>query len=629
MFIIYFFKWFNSHIYEKNHKISQTVLKAPVEKFDKDIIDPYETDEESEYEPEDDDESIDSEDPEADGNMDEEHKTPSKTRKRGRREVDWQVNKKKMLRNSGKAYDGNKKKAHLPRNMKLYNHTCRYKCNQNIAETERQDLFDNFYKLASYDLQNSFLSSCIKKKSVARKRNTDNGKQFSTEITLLNKRVCKMFFLKTFDVSNKRFTTVCSKTSSLGICGKDRRGTGPGRKMEQKRRKLVIEHINMFPKYRSHYSRQSNLNTRYLSPELNITTIKAEKATSSKKIDAKEHEDSQNTCVLCFDLQQALATPLITTSKVFYLRQLWTYNFCIHNLVTGKSNIYVWDETVSSRGSQEIGSCLLHFINNALPQNFTKIIFYSDSCGGQNKNKNIVKLFMFLKKATKIEEIHHKFLEPGHTFMECDHDFGIIEKVKRKIPQIFIPEHWRNVIKKSCKKFSVHEMRKEDFYSFSKLNETISDPKKDTDKHVIKWREIQYFFFSKLAESLFCFYFKPTLDVSFPFNKCICPTKVTGRPSLTFQSTFSQLHHDTLKINELKWNNLQTLLEYIPPVYHNFYKNIQYEAKEKKKRMSQTSSSGRGKKKAKIEENQQGVESEEEKDGDSDNVDLILYSDYE
>lgn len=73
---------------------------------------------------------------------------------------------------------------------------------------------------------------------------------------------------------------------------------------------------------------------------------------------------------------------------------------------------------------------------------------------------------MFLVKSTRLQEIHHKFLEPGHTFMECDRDFAIIEKAKRKIPQVFIPEHWANVIETSCRKFNVHKMSQQDFYSF-------------------------------------------------------------------------------------------------------------------------------------------------------------------
>lgn len=79
-----------------------------------------------------------------------------------------------------------------------------------------------------------------------------------------------MFFLKTFAISNKRFTTVCEKSSAVGIIEKDKRGLGPGKKIDSVKRKQVTEHIKMFPKYRSHYSRNSNYKTRYLSPELNI-----------------------------------------------------------------------------------------------------------------------------------------------------------------------------------------------------------------------------------------------------------------------------------------------------------------------------------------------------------------------
>lgn len=585
-----------------------------------------------------------------------------KTRKRKRNETAWNINRKKLLRNSGKAYSGRKNKPHTQRSVKPYEHTCRYKCSQSISEEERRDIFQRFYALADYDLQNSFISSCIRKRSVKRKRNdATTNKQFSTEIYFLNKRVCKMFFLKTLDISNKRFTTVCAKTDSIGICAKDQRGTGLGRKMEPARRTLVMEHIQMFPKYTSHYSRKSNLNTRYLSPELNVKKMfslykeyctekdatpvkesyyryifntqfnlrfhrpnsdtcskcdtyeniikhsqdeikikevqikqevhhkKAEKALATKKSDVLNNRDSADTCVICFDLQQALPTPLITTSKVFYLRQLWTYNFCVHNLVTGKSHMYVWNETVASRGSQEIGSCLIRFIN-VLPDNITRIIAYSDSCGGQNKNKNIAKLFMFLVKSTKIQEIHHKFLEPGHTFMECDQDFGIIEKVKRKIPQIFIPEHWRTVIQESSKKFTVHEMKRENFYNFAQLNQIISDPKKNTDNHVIRWREIQYFFYSKAAQT-FSFQHKPTLDIVMPFYTCMCPSKTTGRPNLCFENAFSMLNEGTLKIKEAKWKNLQSLLDFIPPIYHEFYNSIQYEGKGNEKKKGKNSSS--------------------------------------
>ncbi|KAF2884598.1 hypothetical protein ILUMI_14048 [Ignelater luminosus] len=160
---------------------------------------------------------------------------------------------------------------------------------------------------------------------------------------------------------------------------------------------------------------------------------RADKAVSCKLSDIKTYTPQSDSIVICFDLQQTLPTLLLTTSKTFYLRQPWTYNFCVHNLLTGAADMYSWDETVASRGSQEIGSCLVSYIKS-LPPNVNKIVAYSDSCGGQNKNKYICKLFMFLVRDSAIKEIHHKLLEPGHIYMECDRDFGMVEKNKRKNP---------------------------------------------------------------------------------------------------------------------------------------------------------------------------------------------------
>lgn len=546
-------------------------------------------------------------------------------------------------------YIGRKNKPQKGRELKVYNHNCRFHCNQNINEEERRQLFKKFYEIQTYDLQTAFLSSCIKKVQPKR-RKTDAAKEkhYSTAISLLGKRVCKIFFLRTFDISVRRFQVVCSKTTDLGIVESDKRGTKePPNKMESSKKKTVLIHIRMFPKYASHYSRKDNPNARYLSGDLSISKMykmyqefcnerheepvkesyyrfvfntefnlkfhkpysdtcsrcdnfhniikhskdevlvnntkrdlelhqrKAKKANDAKKSDIEANKNSEDTVVICFDLQQTLPTPLLSTSKVFYLRQLWTYNFCVYNLLSGESHMFVWDETIASRGSQEIGSCLVQFIKN-LPPNITKIIAYSDSCGGQNKNKNICKLFTFLVQATQLTEIHHKFLEPGHTYMECDRSFGLIEKKKRLFPQVFIPAHWQEVIKNSSTKFHVYNMATEDFYSFLTLSQIMSDPKKSTDGQVLKWRSISWFAYFK-SEKL-VFKYKHTLDNGYFFSTCsIGVSKVGRRPSFQL-SSLKPLNVTTLKIKTAKYKNLISLLDYIPPLYHSFYRNIKHDA---------------------------------------------------
>ena len=134
-----------------------------------------------------------------------------------------------------------------------------------------------------------------------------------------------------------------------------------------------------------------------------------------------------------FDLEQALATPLLTTNVVFYKRQLWTYNLGIHDCKTGKRCMHMWHEGIASRGSHEIGSCLLLHLRN-MQSRTTKLILYNDSCGGQNRNINLVCLWMHIVASSdySITQINQKFMVSGHSYLPNDCDFGSIETAKRQ-----------------------------------------------------------------------------------------------------------------------------------------------------------------------------------------------------
>lgn len=123
------------------------------------------------------------------------HVTPKRTRKRKICMPEWNRNNKKKLRTEGKCYIGYRGVEHPEKQLQVFNHTCRYKCNENIAQANRQALFENFYKLPSYDLQTAYLSSCIIKNKPKRQK-SNRPRNFSTKIMLLNKRVCKSFFFK-------------------------------------------------------------------------------------------------------------------------------------------------------------------------------------------------------------------------------------------------------------------------------------------------------------------------------------------------------------------------------------------------------------------------------------------------
>lgn len=156
--------------------------------------------------------------------------------------------------------------------------------------------------------------------------------------------------------------------------------------------------------------------------------------------------------------------------------------------------MYIWSENIASRGGQEIGSCLLKHFKENVSSDVSKIILYSDSCGGQNRN---IKLTMLLKKylhdlipENSLTNIEQKYFIPGHSYNSCDRSFGVIERERKKSCNIFTPNDWVELIKNSKKsepKFHVTVIRKNYFFSCLELQSLIVNRKKNTEKVKINW----------------------------------------------------------------------------------------------------------------------------------------------
>ena len=137
-----------------------------------------------------------------------------------------------------------------------------------------------------------------------------------------------------------------------------------------------------------------------------------------------QKEAGDDTLVIVMDLQAALPTPKLSTNFAFYKRKLWTFNFCIHNLKTGRGYMYIWDEVTAQRGAIEICSCIWKFVTTEVSPAIKKLIIISDNCPGQNKNFFIVMFQLYMIHCRRFEEIIHIFLRPGHTYNAADTNFG-------------------------------------------------------------------------------------------------------------------------------------------------------------------------------------------------------------
>jgi len=162
-----------------------------------------------------------------------------------------------------------------------------------------------------------------------------------------------------------------------------------------------------------------------LTEEHDVHLRLAESARNSLKQDQEQvSRNSDYYFAFSFDLQKALPYPKLTTSVAYYKRNMYVLNLGIHNFHNDNVYMYVWDETIASRGAQEIVSCILKHVKNLRSERH--IIAYSDMCAGKNRNIKVALMWLKIVKTLEnnVEIIDHKFLISGHSFLPNDRDFG-------------------------------------------------------------------------------------------------------------------------------------------------------------------------------------------------------------
>jgi hypothetical protein len=134
---------------------------------------------------------------------------------------------------------------------------------------------------------------------------------------------------------------------------------------------------------------------------------------------------------ITFDLQAILNLPYAAENQLYYVRKLNCYNFTIYDSHNQTGISYLWDETNGKKGSNEIGSCLLKYLEG-LPSHVRHVTSFSDTCGGQNRNRNTSAAMVYaIQKIDHLEIIDLKFMESGHSYLEADSMHARIEEARR------------------------------------------------------------------------------------------------------------------------------------------------------------------------------------------------------
>ncbi|CAG9773243.1 unnamed protein product [Ceutorhynchus assimilis] len=369
-----------------------SAAKEPFNKLgnilEEDENDPY-SDSGSEYAPENEDmheNSSDSEYPEdddvekveidnnvienEDGNNNETPKSPNRGRKRKRNPSTWKRVVNSANRSTGKAYVNRSGRNVSEKKFKNADCQCARRCSTNVRPEERKIMFDSFYKLGDNTKQNINLRGLIQNSPIKQRRSRNSSrppksktiKYFLTTSTK-STRVCKIFFIDTFQVSDARIYKIsCQSEPSACI---DKRGhKEPSNKIDITN---VKEHIQSFPCYKSHYALADAPNRRYLNPDLNIRKMfvlyeqKCEQEGSqavkekmyyhvfSTHFNLHFKPPAKDTCQLCDNLQNVITfekdeakknTAII--EKEVHLRKAQLARSCLNNdKLSADENVYV------------------------------------------------------------------------------------------------------------------------------------------------------------------------------------------------------------------------------------------------------------------------------------------------
>lgn len=211
-------------------------------------------------------------------------------------------------------------------------------------------------------------------------------------------------------------------------------------------------------------------------------------ARQSKAADKEKSRNNPSFQCFTFDLEAVLYSPSLKVGIWYYARKFATYNFTLHDSASGKGYCYVWFEINGKRGADEIGTAIFKHLSS-LPPETKEVVFYSDSCGGQNRNRYIASLLLYaVKTLENLKSIQLNFLETGHTQMEVDSMHSCIERAKKK-GLIFSPEEYFTIIRMASRNqpYEVYTMTYKDIYDLKALKKNLIQGRLST----VSWLKIK------------------------------------------------------------------------------------------------------------------------------------------
>lgn len=388
---------------------------------------------------------------------------------------------------------------------------CSKNCYLKVSPERQEVLFKIFYN-GNYEAGNVLLFSMIEKKENSGAEEYQRTQwNFFCRDKGVSTNVCKVFIANLFQVDDSRIKTVQEKISK-GSSLADGRGKHGNQKVKltDDIKTLIHSHCESLPHHQAHYSLEKtqlnyfndssitlkglyesfldyytaitgnksvpisdtvyftyfneNINFTFGTPRTDVCNLcYIYEKNKNKKEEYDEHkvlvEDykkmkkemmSNKSALVCeFDFGQNLALPILPVNEQFFLRLLWLYIFNVHVFTTNNSYMFYCLEGNMKKGGNAVCNFVEFVLEKELKDNYyNKVLLFSDAAGGQNRNYNTLQFFSLLSVKYQLE-IQHLFPVRGHSYCQCDRNFGLYGKKKKSKEYIETVEEYADLIKNS------------------------------------------------------------------------------------------------------------------------------------------------------------------------------------
>ncbi|KAH9643194.1 hypothetical protein HF086_012856 [Spodoptera exigua] len=533
-----------------------------------------------------------------------------KGRLRERFQKKWKDQERKYNVNRGLEYVSRNGRVHGKRNMKTSCPiTCRKKCSEKLTEDIRQRIFDRFWSIGDHSRQWDFLARyAIRAEKKRITVDKENSKRLHTisyylpssqgdNIETTKIPVCKTTFLRTLSISfNFVYTALEKSDKGNGFIETDQRGRhiNHPKIINEDIVRSVIDHVEAFSPVESHYTRQKS-SKKYLEASLSFpkmfklynewfdsnkysskaTTVRQYRDIINKNINIGFHKPKKDVCEQCHIYENN--KEVTQTDKEKHEEHLKEKDKARKMKTQNKDSALQNHEILTA--AFDLQKCLNvphgNFIADTVGNGIKDYRFWSDNCGGQNRNR-IVFLMYMLASSKFFIDIGHRFLVVGHTQNEGDSMHALIER-QTKDKMLYTPDQWYTAFrfaKSDEKPYKVTEVSQDLIKDFKSKLKLINNWTTTNDGSKMPWIKVMEVLVK--AEYPFRLFYKTSYqDDAYKWIDCVKKPKATrNRRELNIDIDNIPLAYQTpIPIDQNKHKDLMDLCKalVIPKEYHLFF----------------------------------------------------------